>query len=170
MNASAEGPATVSVVDRQTLLPIDERAVQSLVTFALEAEDARGSVEVAFVDDATIADLHERFMQIPGPTDVITFPLADDDPLDPGSLGDGEAGESGLGEIVVSTETAQRQGPEWGLEPLDEAYLYVVHGVLHLLGYDDLEEGEAEAMATRQREIFDAWRDAADSAGESGGK
>ena len=165
MNASAEGPATVSVVDRQTLLPIDERAVQSLVTFALEAEDARGSVEVAFVDDATIADLHERFMQIPGPTDVITFPLADDDPPETG-----EAGESGLGEIVVSTETAQRQGPEWGLEPLDEAYLYVVHGVLHLLGYDDLEEGEAEAMATRQREIFDAWRDAADSAGESGGK
>ena len=145
----------VSVTDRQTRLPIDSGAIESLVHFTLSSEEAHGAVEVAFVDDETIADLHLRFMDIPGPTDVITFPLADDEPeAGAGSL------ERSLGEVVVSTDTACRQGPEYGLDPLDEALLYVVHGVLHLLGYDDRTEPDADRMASRQREIFDQWRDA----------
>ena len=147
--------APVSVTDRQTRLPIDSGAIESLVHFTLSSEEAHGAVEVAFVDDETIADLHLRFMDIPGPTDVITFPLADDGPeAGAGSL------ERSLGEVVVSTDTACRQGPEYGLDPLDEALLYVVHGVLHLLGYDDRTEPDADRMASRQREIFDQWRDA----------
>ena len=152
-------PAPVAVTDRQSRLRIDPSSVRSLVEFALEAESARGAVEVTFVDDATIADLHVRFMDIPGPTDVITFPLDDDD--DPTDVAPGEEPATArlLGEIVVSTDTACRQAPEYGLDPLDEALLYVVHGVLHLLGYDDHDEADAERMAARQREILVAWQD-----------
>ncbi len=141
----------VEISDRQSLLDLDLSEVTSLVLFTLAAESRIGSVEVAFVDDATIADLHLRFMGTPGATDVITFPLADDD--------DPTAAEATLGEVVVSTETALRQGPEYGLDPLDETFLYVVHGVLHLLGYDDLEEADADRMEARQREILEQWKD-----------
>ncbi len=148
---------SVAVTDRQTRLPIDPDAIVSLVRFALHAEAARGAVEVVFVDDLAIAELHLRFMDIPGPTDVITFPLDDDSPL--GSSETTSPGDAPLlGEIVVSTDTACRQAPDYGMDPLDEAHLYVVHGVLHLLGYDDRTDSDADRMATRQREIFESWR------------
>jgi len=142
---------SVEISDRQSLLELDRSEVTSLVLFTLAAESRLGSVEVAFVDDATIADLHLRFMGIPGPTDVITFPLSEDE--------DPPTEEATLGEVVVSTETALRQGPEYGLDPVDEALLYVVHGVLHLLGYDDLDETDADRMAARQREILEEWKE-----------
>lgn len=146
----------VEVADRQSSLPIDPGEVIDLVRYALAVEGACGSVEVAFVDDAMIADLHERFLGVAGPTDVITFPH-DDLP--------GEDGYASLGEIVVSTDTALRQCPEYGNDPVAEAYLYVVHGILHLLGWDDGEDGAAERMAARQREILEEWLES--SAGES---
>ncbi|MGA1203861.1 MAG: rRNA maturation RNase YbeY [Planctomycetota bacterium] len=138
----------VEVSDRQELLGIDPTAVDSLVRFVLREEEASGTVEVVFVDDAEIADLHLRFLAVEGPTDVITFPLPADE---------AEPGSTLLGEIVVSTETAIRQAPEYGNEPLQEALLYVVHGVLHLLGYDDHDEDEAERMAERQQLLLGAW-------------
>ena len=152
MNSPDDPSDRVEVADRQTLLRIDPRAIDSLVRFALAAEGARGAVEVAFVDDETIAGLHDRFLGIPGPTDVITFP-ADDEPAPD------ERDGAALGEIVVSTDTAARQAPEYGLDPLDETYLYVIHGVLHLLGYDDHDDDDADRMAVRQRELLDAWID-----------
>jgi len=146
--AESCGLPPVEVADRQSRLPIDPGEVIDLVRYALEAEEASGAIEVAFVDDAMIAELHERFLGVAGPTDVITFPH-DDLP--------GEDGYPSLGEIVVSTDTALRQAPEFGCDPVAEAYLYVVHGVLHLLGWDDGEEGAAARMASRQREILEGW-------------
>jgi probable rRNA maturation factor len=149
--ADAGGLPPVEVADRQNRLPIDPGEVIDLVRYALEVEERSGAVEVAFVDDAMIADLHERFLGVPGPTDVITFPHEDDLP--------GEDGFPSLGEIVVSTDTAVRQAPDYGSDPVAEAYLYVVHGVLHLLGWDDGEEDAADRMAVRQREILEEWLD-----------
>lgn len=146
------GSPEISVVDRQSRIPIDPDAVRSLVQSVLAAEGVEASVEVAFVDDETIADLHLRFLDIPGPTDVITFPLEDDDEV--------HGGPRELGEVVVSTDTALRQGPEYGVDPLEEALLYVVHGVLHLLGHDDREEADAAHMAERQRALLDRWLEA----------
>ena len=147
---SARLPLWASVVDEQTDVEIDDRQVESLVRFVLEAEGyTRGGVEVAFVDDVTIARLHEQFMDEPGPTDVITFPLVDPD--DP---------EHSLGEVVVSTETAIRQAPEFGLDPRDESLLYVVHGVLHIVGYDDQEAQEREQMTQRQLQLLGDWKSA----------
>ncbi|HSH95705.1 MAG TPA: rRNA maturation RNase YbeY, partial [Roseimicrobium sp.] len=82
--------------------------------FALQA---LAEVEVSIVSDRVIADVHDRFMGIPGATDVITFEH---------------------GEIITSAQTAERQGREHG-QPVDhELALYIIHGLLHLNGYDDL--------------------------------
>jgi probable rRNA maturation factor len=138
----------VEVADRQSRLRIDSADVIALVRFALGAEEVQGAVEVAFVDDAVISDLHARYFGDPSPTDVITFPS-----------GDALEGEEwpALGEIVISTDTAARQAPEYGLDAVEEALLYVVHGVLHLVGYDDEDDDDAAQMSERQREILDDW-------------
>ena len=138
------------VSDQQERVSLDRALVESLVVFVLRAEGySRGGVEVAFVNDETIAQLHEQFMDIPGPTDVITFPMHD--PEDP---------HSSLGEVVVSTDTAIRQAPEFGLDPVDESLLYVVHGVLHIAGYDDQEVEERDQMTARQLQLLLEWKQA----------
>ncbi len=140
----------VSIVNDQDRLSISADAVVSLVRHVLDAESCVEGVEVAFVDDVCQSDLHLRFLGVAGPTDVITFPLDDDTP------------GGGLGEVVISTDTAVRQAADHPEAPIDgdpnrEVLLYVVHGVLHLLGYDDLDEDSAATMSRRQDELFAAW-------------
>ncbi|MCX6968168.1 MAG: rRNA maturation RNase YbeY [Verrucomicrobia bacterium] len=90
-------------------------------------------VEVTLVSDATIARVHRDFMGIPGATDVITFDH---------------------GEIVLSTETAQANAAQFG-RPLDEELaLYIVHGLLHLNGYEDKEPADAARMQQLQERIL----------------
>ena len=94
-------------------------------------------VDVIVVDDAAIAKLHGEFLQDPTPTDVMTFPT------DEG------------GEIVISIETAERQAAEFGNSIGREACLYIVHGLLHLCGYEDQStEGSAE-MDIRQEALLE---------------
>lgn len=90
-------------------------------------------VVVALVDDAEIARVHREFLGIDGPTDVITFPY---------------------GEIVVSAETARREADPRGLPPLHELILYVVHGALHLKGYDDRRARDRERMRAAERRVL----------------
>jgi probable rRNA maturation factor len=94
-----------------------------------------GAVEVAVVSDRLIARLHEQFMGVPGATDVITFEH---------------------GEIVLSADTAKREAAEHGHRVAEEMALYVVHGLLHLNGYDDREPGARARMHRVQERI---WRD-----------
>lgn len=94
-------------------------------------------IEVSLIDDATIADIHLRFMDIPGATDVITFDH---------------------GEIHVSVETAQSQAKEFGNDMEREMMLYIVHGLLHLGGYEDAsEEGHATMNQLQQRILSEIW-------------
>jgi probable rRNA maturation factor len=128
--------------------PLDLEAVRGAAAAALAAEgrgDAHLSVTV--VDDARMAELHERYMGIEGPTDVLSFPLDDGTP-GPVPL---------LGEVVVSEDTATREARERGLTPRYELLLYVVHGTLHLLGYDDHAAKDRERMHTRQAEILEGY-------------
>ncbi|MBA3882558.1 MAG: rRNA maturation RNase YbeY [Chthoniobacterales bacterium] len=92
-------------------------------------------ISVILVSDRRIALLHRRFMNIAGPTDVITFQH---------------------GEIFISTETAVRQAKEYASTPADEIRLYIVHGILHLLGFDDATDGTAKRMKKAQDRIFKA--------------
>ncbi len=92
-----------------------------------------GEVEVSVVSDTRIAEVHLRFMGIAGATDVITFEH---------------------GEIVISAETAARQAGEYGTGLEREMGLYVVHGLLHLNGYDDMTEEDAARMRGAQEAIL----------------
>ena len=90
-------------------------------------------IEITIVDDADIARVHGDFLEDPTPTDVITFHH---------------------GEILISAETALRQGREHGQSLDHETALYLVHGLLHLAGWDDHEETEAREMARLQEGIL----------------
>ena len=91
-------------------------------------------ISVAVVDDATIAVLNRQFLRHEGPTDVLSFLLEQD--------------EDGLeGEVVVSAETARRTAPRFGWSEGEELLLYVIHGTLHLAGYDDAKPREQRADA-----------------------
>jgi len=106
----------------------------------LEAEDASGDLSVAIVDDAQIRQLNRRFLKRDRETDVLAFPLADDDGF--------------LGEVVISAERAQAVARASAANPGHELALYLVHGVLHLLGYDDLSPDDAKRMHAREDEIL----------------
>ena len=92
-------------------------------------------VEVTFVGDRVISDLHARFMNVPGPTDVITF---------------------AHGEIVISATTAARQAAEFGQDFHHELGRYIVHGLLHLNGHQDATPPGAAVMWRAQEEILAA--------------
>lgn len=91
-----------------------------------------GELSIAFVDDAKIAQVHEDFMDDPSPTDVITFPA--------------DAEMQSAGEIIVSVDHARSRAKELG-EPFSrELSLYLIHGWLHLAGYDDRSESDRTKM------------------------
>ncbi|MEM7387197.1 MAG: rRNA maturation RNase YbeY, partial [Verrucomicrobiota bacterium] len=96
--------------------------------------DFSDEVEVTLVDDPTIAKVHLDFMKVPGPTDVITFLH---------------------GEILISLDTADRQAVEFGNDPSRETALYMIHGFLHLLGYEDHEPDAAAMMARAQEAVLE---------------
>jgi len=98
-------------------------------------------VSVAVVDDATIQGLNRRYLNHDDPTDVLSFCLErEEDRLE--------------GEVIVSSETASRQAKRFGWAPEDELLLYVVHGMLHLVGYDDQTPADARSMRTAERECL----------------
>jgi probable rRNA maturation factor len=122
----------VLVSDRQPV-HVDAPALARLAAEVLAAEGRGGEeLSLSFVDEAEIAELHQRYMGEEGPTDVLSFPL-DEDGL--------------LGDVVVCPAVAARANLD---APEAELRLLVVHGVLHLLGYDHEEDGERAEMWARQ--------------------
>lgn len=119
-------------------------AIAAVAFHVLQAEgQPEAELSVTLVDDDRIAQLHVDYMDIPGPTDVISFPLGD--PEDPVPI---------LGEVVVSVDTAAREAEERGITLREELLRYVVHGTLHLFGYDDHEPEDYAAMHARQEELL----------------
>jgi probable rRNA maturation factor len=119
--------------------PLDVGGLRELARDTLRAEGIEGAeLSVSFVDQAEMAELHERFMDEPGPTDVLSFPLDDAD-------------EDGLrrllGDVVVAPAEAARNNPA---DPDAELRLLLVHGILHLLGYDHEDDGARTRMWERQ--------------------
>ena len=136
-------PLQLQVSNQYPALVAPEKAVQRLF-HALEDSRAfpiaGGELSVVFVDDATIADVHKKYMSDPTPTDVITFPA------------NAEMGFAG--EIIVSVDHARRRSEELG-EPFNrELSLYLIHGWLHLAGYDDHSENDRAAMRAAERKAF----------------
>lgn len=127
-------------------IPLDRlaRAANAALPWCLErpgGEEAvlggLSEVEVSLVDDATIAGVHGEFMDDPTPTDVITFHH---------------------GEILVSLDTARREGPAHGNSATEETLLYIIHGLLHLNGHNDLRDPDRTAMHCEQEAVLDRVR------------
>lgn len=137
---------TIDVIDRQRVLRVSGRWLATVVRRALERQGvAAAEICVLLLDDRGIARLHERWLGITGPTDVITFDLA------------AVPGQGGLhGDIAVSAETARRTARALGWQPRHELAYYVVHGILHLSGYDDHDPKDRRAMRARERVLMRA--------------
>ena len=166
---------SVSIADAQRLVPIDRRRLVRLARSILEREGvARAEISVAVVDDRQIHAVNRDFLKHDFPTDVISFLFDGQDAMGkrPAARrrGSGHArrraksavprGRRGTGkkldgEIVISAETALRVARELNADPADELALYLVHGLLHLCGYDDLTPKEKRLM--RRREADALW-------------
>ena len=132
----SEQSVRVLVADEQDTLAIDQKRLISAVqaVFA-ESEYPSASISIAVVDDPTIHALNVEFLQHDYPTDLLSFVLED-------------SPEGLEGELIVSSDTALRAATEAGWPAEDELLLYVVHGALHLVGYDDKQpEAQAEMLA-----------------------
>lgn len=134
-------------------LPIAQLARQVL---AAEGAPANAEVSISFVDDAAIAELNGRYRGIEGPTDVLSFEC---DTAGDGAEAAGDAPIYQLGDIIIAPDVAERQAAEYGQTLAREIELLVVHGLLHLRGYDHMEEAEAEAMEAREDELLARWRE-----------
>lgn len=111
-------------------------------------------LSVSLVEPEEIADLHERWLGLPGPTDVLSFPM--DELRVPAP---GEQGQPGvLGDVVICPRVAAAQGAEVGHGTAAEVELLLVHGILHLLGHDHAEPAEHEVMFGLQAHLLDVWR------------
>ncbi len=132
-------PPTVEIANEQSACAIDEPLICRAVSEILAGEGITvGQVSVAVVDDPTIHELNRRHLEHDYPTDVISFVL--------------ESREGYLdGEVVVSADTACTVATELGWPAENELLLYVVHGTLHLVGYDDQSESDREEMRNRER-------------------
>ena len=140
----------VDVSDRQSLLRVSARGVERLVRTALAVEGIRqAEIGVVLVDDRRIAAIHRRWLGVSGPTDVITFDLSG------AAVGPPRAGVLS-GDIVVSTETARRMARAVGWTPRQELFYYIVHGLLHLTGYDDHAAADRRQMRARERVVMKA--------------
>jgi probable rRNA maturation factor len=143
-------------VNNESGWTVDEEAVRGVARYALDRMRIHPLAElsVIFVDAPAMEQLHIQWMDEPGPTDVLSFPM---DELRPGK--DGEEPPQGLlGDIVLCPEVAKQQGEKAGHSMDDELHLLTVHGVLHLLGYDHAEEEEKAEMFGLQDGILADWR------------
>ena len=132
--------------------------IGDLVRFVLAFEDRpfNTEVSVSFVTDGKIAELNGKYRHKDGPTDVLSFECdgADDD-LSAMTLVQETVFE--LGDVVIAPDVAERQTREFGTTFEEEVSLLLVHGLLHLCGYDHMEDDEAEVMEAREAEILKAW-------------
>jgi probable rRNA maturation factor len=129
----------MEVSNEQELLAVDEGRLREAVGRVLAEEGLRAAtISLAIVDDATIRPLNARYLGHDYATDVLSFVLEQSD----GSL---------EGEVIVSAETAIATAARFGWRPEDELLLYVIHGTLHLVGYDDLTPEALNRMRQRER-------------------
>ena len=131
---------------------VDESALQRLATFALDFLHVHPDADLAIllVDEAAMEQLHVQWMDEPGPTDVLSFPM---DELRPGT--EDEVTPAGLlGDIVLCPQVAIGQAETAGHSTLDELLMLTAHGILHLLGFDHAEPEEEKEMFGIQRDIL----------------
>ncbi|KSW29738.1 rRNA maturation RNase YbeY [Cellulomonas sp. B6] len=139
-------------VSNESGVEVDEAEFAALGRYVMDAMHVHPQADlfVRLVDTATMTDLHVRWMDEPGPTDVLSFPM---DELRPGREGD-PAGPGVLGDVVLCPEVAATQARAAGHSTAEEMLLLTTHGILHLLGYDHVEPDEEKEMFALQRQLL----------------
>jgi len=142
-------------ITNESELEVDLTRVQSLAEHVREALRLHPLVDVGviFVDEAPMTDLHIRWMDEPGPTDVLSFPM---DELRPGSE-EMLSAEGVLGDVVICPQVARRQAEVAGHEEINEILMLLTHGMLHLVGFDHAEPEEEKEMFALQKELLDSF-------------
>ena len=146
---------TIEVID-ESGHKLDVKGLAALSRFVMDRMRVHPLAELCIkaVDEPTMAQLNEKWMEKEGSTDVLAFPM---DELRPGLVND-EPEEGVLGDLVLCPEVAARQAGTAGHSTEAEVELLTVHGILHLLGYDHAEPEEHKVMFGLQAELLDAWR------------
>ena len=137
----------IEIANEQSRPLAPDRLISAVEQILTDHEIGRSEISIAIVDDPTIRALNKRYLEHDYETDVISFVLDYDEQQ--GAL---------CGQLIVSSDTAQRMALEYGGSMQDEILLYVVHGSLHLVGYDDQEASDEEDMRaaeTRYLSRFD---------------
>lgn len=143
----------ISITSHREPETLDPAGFERLAMFVLVGEEApeNSELSIAIVDIDEMTELNMQYRDKEGPTDVLSFecdepcPLADSD--EPVMLGD----------VVIAPEVAEAQAIEYGHTVEEELNLLLVHGVLHLLGYDHIDDADADVMQARERAVLTAW-------------
>ena len=150
----------ILISNEQSTVAISEHELQRVATLTLQSEGVSSAeISIAIVDDSAIHRVNRDYLQHDYSTDVISF-LLDSGDADPRSvLSKAAVGQRGFGkwlhgDVILSGDTAEREAREYGWEPRSEVCLYLVHGLLHLCGYDDQTDEEQDLMRSREREIL----------------
>lgn len=138
-------------VTNETIWDIDAKAFSDLGLWVMDQMrvSTQSDLTILFVDPDPIAELHERWMSLEGPTDVMSFPM---DELRPG---DGKTTMEGvLGDLVICPWVAAQQATAAGHSTMQEMMLLTIHGILHLLGYDHVTPEQERQMFGLQRQLL----------------
>jgi probable rRNA maturation factor len=130
----------ISIASPQETVPIDRGRMRQAARAVLESEGwSEAEISLAFVDDPSIQRLNNQFLKHDEPTDVLSFPMSEGN------------GRKLAGEVVIGAEVARVQAESRGHDVQAELALYVIHGLLHLCGYDDQTADGAAEMRRRER-------------------
>lgn len=138
-------------INNESGIEVDEAAIYALARYALDALHVHPDAElgIQIVDVAAMERLHVEWMDEPGPTDVLSFPI---DELRPGTA-ERPTAPGTLGDVVLCPEVAQAQSETAGHSMMEELYTLTAHGILHLLGFDHAEPDEEREMFDLQRHL-----------------
>ena len=157
-------------INNESGVAVDEVALADLGRYVLDAMRVNplADLSVVLLDSAAMSALHEQWMDLPGPTDVMAFPMDGSEPPDAGgatdhpgrSREDEHTHETMLGDVVLCPEVAAAQAAEAGHSVEAELHLLCAHGILHLLGYDHGDADEERAMFELQARVLRDWSQA----------
>ena len=140
---------TVEVTNRSGVVA-PEREIESLLTFGISYMDLHPECEISvtFVDDKEMEELHIKWMDEPGTTDVLSFPM---------DMPEGKNDPQMLGDIVIDPLVAAKQAATAGHSTEHEIFILAAHGLLHILGYDHADKDEEKVMFDLQETIVKKW-------------
>jgi probable rRNA maturation factor len=140
---------TVELVNRSGAL-VPDKEITSLLNYGIEYMELNPECEISlsFVDVQEMVELHIKWMQEDGPTDVLSFPM---------DMPEGKDDVVTLGDIVISPAVAAKQASDAGHSVEHEIYILATHGLLHILGYDHADPDEEKVMFALQEKIVKEW-------------